>query len=612
MTDELAYQNCPKCGKENLAHMTHCVHCGATLEGLFSFDGQIDVPESDSSEDPILSLPFMFDEFDTPSQEDVDGEHDSSEAGDKPSAAELDWLERVRQRARAEEDATGELTKGIHSMQELVDESKNDAESQYQAWLDEVREKAEREKAKQAERLQPSPVDEDGVPEWLRRIRALHPKSEEDGESSDLDDEWTEEALEELRRRELGDDYVPPETEAEDAPPDEENPEEPSEDDTQEIEIEHNIPEDDDDLVSQTQPSDEALSEDTAFVIVGDPKLNPDEVFVTEDPEGDETKDGAQQDSKAKSKSESKTKKDEKEAILEDLVILHGQHEKVALLKSLISDEGKPVIGNNEPKPKKNDLSRLILGFIFIFVLLLSILFMPKTIGERSKLSAPQMWFGHYINNLERSDKVLIVMSYYSASAPELEALAAPVLAQFKQKAIDWHITTLRMDGMWQVQSLYDKAGIKNPNQHTFMPGGQFAMLDLAVKPDGFAQAGQQRPLPENAPNLGDYDLVLFVSDSALSLRGWLEQVAPNTEFILTLAIISQKEAAAIQPYFDSRQILGYLSGMQGLDGSVPGSGQYYRAYQAGLILMILTLILGLVLAFRKPQPQNAQQEERQ
>ncbi len=168
-----------------------------------------------------------------------------------------------------------------------------------------MREKTQREKAKRAERLRPSPLDEQGVPEWLRRIRALNPQDEEMLEEESVVDEWTDEALEDLRRTRLGDDYTPA------LLPDDTEPEEESEDspeETEEPKIEHNIPEDDEDLLSlESDASDGAktgdsqdipsgagdaekdsgdtLSEHTGFVIVGEPKLKPDEVFDTKPPE---------------------------------------------------------------------------------------------------------------------------------------------------------------------------------------------------------------------------------------------------------------------------------------------------------------------------------------
>ena len=608
MTDSFAFQACPKCGKENLAHMTHCVHCGAELEELFHFEGQIEVPEGNLTEDSLLTLPFMADEFASPAKDEKAGkESDEPADADKADPEDLDWLERVRNRARIEEDASGELTKGINSMQESVEDRSSDAEKQYQAWLEEVREQAEREKARQAERLQPSPVDEDGVPEWLRRIRALHPSNAEEENTENADDEWTDEALEELRRRELGEDYVPPENPIEEEDLENVSDSGDAEEATQEIPIEHNIPEDDEsdaeEMASsqkQTPKSEPDLSgeleDGTGFVMVGDPKLNPDEVFDTPGLDGKLTP----EEGKPREKRGNPQGEQEKEAILQDLVILRGQHEKVALLKSLISDEGKPVIPSSEPPKKNNDWSRLIIGLAFIFVILLAIIFMPHSAGEKTQEVVPQKWFGHYLDDLEKSDKVLVVMSYYSASAPELEALAAPVLEQFENKGLDWYAVTLRMDGLWQAASLYEKAGLEDAPEPEYLPGGQFAMLDLAVKPDGAAGQGMQNPSPEFTAHLKDYDLVLLITDSALSIRGWLEQVSPNTDFIKTLVIISHKEMASIQPYFDSAQVLGILYGNHGLKGNIPGSGNQYRAYQVGMGLMIVLMAIGLFLALRQ------------
>lgn len=614
MTDSFEFQNCPKCGKENLAHMTHCVHCGAALEDLFHFEGQVDIPADEQSEGASLPLPFIFDELEVsvPDEKTEADAEDETPPATPPDGEEIDWLERVRQRARSEEDATGLLIRDLNNRQDILDDKRDDAESQYKAWLEEVRENTEREKARQARRLQSSPVDEQGVPEWLRRIRALNPRDGEEGGSTDPEDEWTDEELEELRKRELGDDYVALEKEATEETADAQETEQLAEEDTQELEIEHNIPEDDDDLAVQPQPPASTLSDNTGFVMVGDPKLDPQEVFVTEEPKVEQPSEEAESVEKTSTPRDAKTREAEKEALLQDLVILRGQHEKVALLKALISDEGKPVINSAGPEKKEKDHSRLFLGLIFIVVLLLSILFFPKTIGEQPQPAVSQVFFTHYLDGLKKSDEVLVVMSYYSASAPELEALAAPVLARIDEKGLVWHAITLRMDGLWQAENLYEKAGLTNRTAPEYVPGGQFAMLALAVKSDGVAGPGWQKPLTMENSNLTDFDLVLLITDSALSLRGWLEQVAPNAPFIKTLAIISEKEVASIQPFFDNGQVLGYLNGKHGLDGEIAGLANHYRAYQVGLVLMILWLGLGLFFAFQqakqKKTPSGAEQ----
>lgn len=613
MTDGLSMQKCPKCGKENLAYMTHCVHCGTALEAMFSFDGQVDLPENTPEED-VATLPFILEEMQSAPQLIEDDTTDKDEGNSETQETDSDtpeWLKRVRQRAQAEEDATGRLTKSLNTMQErLEDDTKSDAESQYQVWLDDLREKAELKKAKQAERLKPSPKDEQGVPEWLRRIRALHPEDEGGEDFFNPDDEWTEEALEELRRKGLGDDYVPLKVlenkEPDEAPEDDDDePDEPDE-----PEIEHNIPEDDLDLEStdmprqeeaQAKPSEKPLSEETGFVIVGDVKLNPDEVFDTQVTEvsPDESDEGLPAIAK-------RALDADREAILQDLVILRGQHEKVALLKTLLSEEGRPLPGKNEEKVQKKDYSRLIIGLALIIILLLSIIFIPRHSSAKAAVSIPQERFSRYLDTTDKDEKLLLVMSYSAASAPELEALAAPVLQQLDSQGLSWQAITLRMDGLWLAESLYQQAKLENHTAPVYVPGGQFAMLDMALNPKSDAEVDAKKAPKDEMPNLEDFDYVLLLTDSSFTVRGWLEQVAPNYRSLNTQAIISQKEAVAIQPYFASGQILAYLTGVGGLEEANLMAGINPSVYHVGLLSMVLLLILGISLRrVRDEQPKT-------
>ncbi|NLA80247.1 MAG: hypothetical protein GX853_05815, partial [Chloroflexi bacterium] len=66
-----------------------------------------------------------------------------------------------------------------------------------------------------------------------------------------------------------------------------------------------------------------------------------------------------------------------------------------------------------------------------------------------------------------------------------------------------------------------------------------------------------------------------------------------------------------IQPYFDSGQILAYLSGMQGLAGAGSYAGIHQSVFHVGLILMILLLILGFLLrpgSDEQPKPETGGQ----
>lgn len=225
-SDELRI--CPHCGQENSPQTLRCIRCGQELEDLFQFDGlgssdtqfegEAETPLEPMSdllasldEDPLLG--DRQDKEDEPSggsESSEDEENDQNQVGfDKPIP---DWLEKVRQRAQ-EENAGGELAQGGQAIDQL---RSSDERKQVDAAFDEImrriREQSEREKARLSRRVESDLVDENGDPEWLRRIRALQPRKEEEdtkelnfgGSSQDtFFDDWTDDELEELLQKEI-------------------------------------------------------------------------------------------------------------------------------------------------------------------------------------------------------------------------------------------------------------------------------------------------------------------------------------------------------------------------------------------------------------------------
>ena len=215
---------CPHCGQPNSAYTLRCIHCGEELEELFELQGfeTSQVPGSEEPEDEMASMDQMLAALDdSPLLEDAEQE-DADQPTDEAETEELepgpgsdtpDWLEKVRQRAKEEQDAAGELAKGGMAMDDR--RTKRDREQVDQAFEDimrRIREQNEREKARRPWRAESDLVDGNGDPEWLRRIRELQPNRAEDTKEikshstgqDDFEDEWTEEELQELLKRELG------------------------------------------------------------------------------------------------------------------------------------------------------------------------------------------------------------------------------------------------------------------------------------------------------------------------------------------------------------------------------------------------------------------------
>ncbi|HOH92555.1 MAG TPA: hypothetical protein PK791_04240, partial [Anaerolineaceae bacterium] len=205
--------------------------------------------------------------------------------------------------------------------------------------------------------------------------------------------------------------------------------------------------------------------------------------------------------------------------------------------------------------------------------------------------------FDIHLDALSETKQVLIVLDYSAASATELEPLASSALRAIEAQGASWQAVATRMDSLWLSASLYQKAGVEDPQAPVYLMGGQFAMLNLALEANSESQAASHSTLSDEKPRLDDFDYVLLVSDSSPTIRGWLEQVSPNQPELITLAIVSQKEAVVIQPYFNSAQIAGFLTGAQGLSGENAVGGVNINVFRVGLMLMILLFVLGIVLS---------------
>jgi hypothetical protein len=86
-------------------------------------------------------------------------------------------------------------------------------------------------------------------------------------------------------------------------------------------------------------------------------------------------------------------------------------------------------------------------------------------------------------------------------------------------------------------------------------------------------------------------DHILLVSDSFEFLRSWLEQIAPWHADVPVVAISTGTNNAVLLPYFESNQLRGYLAGLADSSDQIA----HQRAWQVGVLLMMIVLILGII-----------------
>ena len=477
------FQVCPHCGQENAIHSLKCIRCGEMLEDLFVIEGLDDKIEPESAKEELASETMsvvlasleehpLLNDANADQKDQASSEEGEAAEDAKQNAAEdvPDWLERVRQRAR-EEEAGGELAKGAQAM-----DAKREAEGRAQVdqafddMLQRIRDEAERERQK-ARRMSSDLVDKNGDPEWLKRIRELHTEREDDTQQvhspssvgDELDREWTEEELQELLRREIGEQFMEEQGLEEILPIIQAEPEEQQDEVEPEIvEIDpdefHNIPEDDFDVlpilerVSEIQaaeeteeeveaeevdPSQEDLPEieDTTpeDALQDDEQSDPneteeepsqdeeeihpeDESELVEEPEAEEAKEISAPE--VVEEPESQPEKDTTEEFLADLILLRDQRERAQVLSNIIEQEGRRTLSVLHEKKPQSKLGRLILALLLIAGIVISLILGPAQ-GISMPESPAAALFGEKLSQLGSGDLVLVVLDYQAASSTD-------------------------------------------------------------------------------------------------------------------------------------------------------------------------------------------------
>ncbi len=271
-----------------------------------------------------------------------------------------------------------------------------------------------------------------------------------------------------------------------------------------------------------------------------------------------------------------------------DLLLLRDQQDRASLLASLIEQEGRVTAGKQPSRKPSGRAGRLAVALLLLIGLIVSILIGPAAIPPETPKSIPAIALSDQIQALAENDQVLIVLDYQAATSRELEALAAPLLEQLHTRGAELAILTTQPSGLFLAQTLLAQAGLPEDTQVDYLPGSYLSLISQAVNP-GISTTGGN-PVKD----LRSFKLVLLVSDSSDSIRGWLEQIAPWIGTLNFAAVTTQMEAPVLSPYFDSGQLVGYAAGIA--DGNIGVQSTFnYRAYRVGLLLMLVMLLLGMI-----------------
>jgi hypothetical protein len=100
---------------------------------------------------------------------------------------------------------------------------------------------------------------------------------------------------------------------------------------------------------------------------------------------------------------------------------------------------------------------------------------------------------------------------------------------------------------------------------------------------------------------LSNFAAIILLTDNADTGRNWVEQVNLYLDATPILMIVSTQAAPMMQPYFDSAQIKGIISGLS--DAKIyeqmygrPGlAHQYWNSYSLGMLVAESLIVAGAI-----------------
>lgn len=160
------------------------------------------------------------------------------------------------------------------------------------------------------------------------------------------------------------------------------------------------------------------------------------------------------------------------------------------------------------------------------------------------------------------------------------------------------------------VQALRSDYDLANQMENLgYLPGGTISLVEFVRSPQEAApkttlgQNAWEQPALEGVQTIQDFEQVIILTDRAEGGRAWIEQVQPYLGDVPLMFISSAQAAPLLQPYVESSQAQGMVSGLMGgtLYGQRTGrqeaniANRYWGTYQIGVLIAFLMVLLGAV-----------------
>ncbi len=278
---------------------------------------------------------------------------------------------------------------------------------------------------------------------------------------------------------------------------------------------------------------------------------------------------------------------------------------------------------------------RVLMGLFMVFVLTAALL-MDVQISPPPALYPPELLSMYaQIDAMPSNAPILLAVDYEPGLSGEMQFASTMVIDHLMRKQARMAVISTGPTGPALADQLlamaaqlngYDVAA--NVENLGYLPGGTISLVELANDPRRAAPGtimgkdAWSGPILKDVATIRDFQRVIVLTDRPDVGRAWVEQVQPFMGDVPLLVVSSAQAAPILEPYVESNQIQGMVSGLMGgaLYGQKAGrqdvnlAARYWGAYQVGLLMAFMLVLVGgivsVLLSLVKRRPQKGKQQE--
>ncbi len=293
------------------------------------------------------------------------------------------------------------------------------------------------------------------------------------------------------------------------------------------------------------------------------------------------------------------------------LQVSERQQQQAALIEAMLSEEARPQPARGERSHVPDRVMRLIIALVLLAVVLLPLLSGMHAMPLPDLFQPDTVAFHNQVEDLAAETPVLLAVEYEPGFSGELQLAAGPVIQHLGARNTRLTLISTSPSGPVLAENLLRSTAATQSLRISnlgFLPGGTAGLQEFASQPrlatqyglDGTPAWGSNAL--EGVEGLSNFGAVIVLTENAETARAWIEQVQPRLGSVPLLMVVSAQAAPMVQPYLDSGQVQGLVSGMSGGTMYAQISSQtgrwldYWDAYQFGIFTAIAFILLGAVI----------------